>query len=266
MDIDNPITQWRPTINPYLRAAHLLKERIQWDLNPESYRSRAKLRAWRDRFAGQRAVILCNGPSLNRVDFDMLRGTFCFGLNKINLLFERTSFRPDCVVAINQLVIEQNADFFNETALPLFLKRSGARYVRSRTNVSFLDTAKIQKFARDVSVSLYESNTVTFVALQLAFHMGFRKVALVGADHNFATKGPSNQVAVSGEVDESHFDPRYFSGGQKWELPDLFQSEVGYQMAVEAFEAFDGVVVNCTDGGRLEIFQRLPLSTFLEKD
>lgn len=263
MNSDDPLTQLRPAINPYLRAAHLLSARLKWDINPESFRSRAKLRRWAGRYPGQSAVILCNGPSLNKVDFDALRGIFCFGLNKINLLFERTSFRPNCVTAINRFVIEQNADFFNETDLPLFLNRTGTGLVRSRSNVAFLDTCGIQKFARDVSISVYESNTVTFVALQLAFHMGFREVALVGADHNFATKGPANKVAISGNVDESHFDPRYFSGGQRWELPDLFQSEVGYTMARDVYAAFGGRVVNCTDGGKLDVFDRMPLGAFL---
>lgn len=262
-DIEDPLTQMRPTTNPYARAFNLVCERIGWDLRPESFRSRRKLRWWKDRYQGGKAVILCNGPSLNKVDFSSLEGTFTFGLNKINLLFDRTGFRPSCVTAVNRLVIEQNAEFFNSTELPLFLNSAGIERVRPRPNVAFLQSTMIQKFSRDVSMSVYESHTVTFVALQIAFHMGFREVALVGADHNFATKGPANKVAVSGEKDESHFDPRYFSGGQKWELPDLFQSEVGYTMARDTYAAFGGRVVNCTEGGKLEVFDRMPLNHFL---
>lgn len=264
-DLDDPLTQMRATTNPYARAFNLARERLGWDLRPEAYRSRRKLRMWKDRHQGGKAVILCNGPSLNNVDFDSLTGTFTFGLNKVNLLFDRTGFRPSCVTAVNRLVIEQNAEFFNGTELPLFLNSAGMKHVLPRPNVAFLHSTTIQKFSRDVSMSIYESHTVTFVALQIAFHMGFREVALVGADHNFATKGPANMVAVSAEKDESHFDPRYFSGGQKWELPDLFQSEVGYTMARETYAAFGGRVVNCTHGGKLEVFDRVALTSFLEE-
>ncbi len=90
-------------------------------------------------------------------------------------------------------------------------------------------------------------------------------MTFVGADHNFATKGPANQTVVSGEKDESHFDPRYFSGGMQWQLPDLFQSEVAYTMARDAYAAFGGQVVNATDGGKLEVFERQDLSDFLRR-
>lgn len=265
MSADDPLIDARATINPYLRAASLVQQRLGWDLDPESWRSRNRLKQLRDRHPEGRAVILCNGPSLNRVDFSLLEGVFCFGLNKINLMFDRTPFRPNAVVAVNPFVIEQNAPFFNETDLPLFLSRVGRRQVRPRENVAFLDSANIPKFARDVSVSCFEGYTVTYVALQIAFHMGFRNVALVGADHNFATKGPANQTVVSGEKDESHFDPRYFSGGMQWQLPDLFQSEVAYTMARDAYAAFGGMVVNSTDGGNLEVFERLDLKRFVGK-
>lgn len=260
----DPLLSSRATINPYRSAAGLVLGRLGWDLNPESWRSRARLQALKDTRSGERAVILCNGPSLNRVDFDLLKGVFCFGLNKINLMFDRSDFRPDAVVAVNPFVIEQNADFFNSTDLPLFISSVGLGQVRPRRNVAFLQSANVPRFARDVSISCYEGYTVTYVALQLAFHMGFREVALVGADHTFASKGPANKTVTAGAVDESHFDPRYFSGGVQWQLPDLFQSEVAYTMARDAYAAFGGRVVNATDGGKLEVFDRMALQAFVK--
>lgn len=95
--------------------------------------------------------------------------------------------------------------------------------------------------------------------------MGFRHVALVGADHTFATKGAANQTVVSGDKDESHFDPNYFAGGMQWQLPDLFQSEVAYTMARDVYAAFGGAIVNATEGGKLEVFERHSFSAFLGK-
>jgi len=210
-------------------------------------------------------VVLCNGPSLLKVDFDLLQrsGVFCFGLNKINLLFDKTPFRPSCVVAVNPLVLEQNASFYNQTDLPIFLDSHASRFVRGRNNVGFLHSNVFPIFARDCSLSLFQGYTVTYVALELAFHMGFRQVALVGADHNFAVKGAANKTVVSGEKDESHFDPNYFAGGMKWQLPDLFQSEVAYTMARDMYAAYGGRVVNATKGGNLEVFSREQLFQFL---
>jgi hypothetical protein len=263
----DPLLLQRPALNPYRIGAGMIWHQLKWDLQPEAWRSRGELRRWRDRYRGQKAVVLCNGPSLLKVDFEALsrRNVFCFGLNKINLLFARTDFRPSCVVAVNRFVIDQNSDFYNETALPLFLSRYGISKVRSRGNVAFLSPSGFPMFSRDCSVAVFEGYTVTFVALQLAFHMGFRDVTLVGADHDFATKGPANLTVVSGRQDESHFDPNYFAGGVKWQLPDLFQSEVAYTMARDMYAAHGRRVVNSTDGGKLEVFDRVGLQTFLDE-
>lgn len=260
---DNSLGRLRPTINPYRHAASAVAERLRWDLRPESWRSRRGLRRWRDRHEGRKAVVLCNGPSLLKTDFSLLEGVFTFGLNKINLLFERSTLRPSCVVAVNPFVIEQNAGFYNETELPLFLDSGATGHVRRRPNVLFLHSGRQVKFARDCSVSIYQGHTVTFVALQLAFHMGFREVALVGCDHSFSSKGPPNEVVTAGEKDPDHFDPNYFAGGVKWQLPDLVQSEAAYVLARDTYEAFGRRIVNATEGGALEVFPRTGLAEFL---
>jgi len=264
-DIEVPILAGRPALNPYLTAAYEIVNRLKWDIQPESWRSRAKLHRRKDEYAGQKAVILCNGPSLLKTDFDLLQssGVFTFGLNKINLLFDKTNFRPSCIVAVNPFVIEQNAQYFGETKIPLFLDTYALKYVKNRPNTIFLHSSNINKFARNCSISIFQGYTVTFVALQLAFHMGFKSVALVGCDHNFAVKGPANETVISGEKDESHFDPNYFAGGVKWQLPDLFQSEVSYVMAKNMYEADGRSIINATHEGKLEIFKRELLEDFL---
>jgi hypothetical protein len=166
---------------------------------------------------------------------------------------------------VNPFVIEQNVTFFNDTDLPLFLDSAALtkRWVRPRENVIYLHSSSEQGFARDCSISIHQGRTVTYVALQLAFHMGFDSVALVGADHTFAAKGPANKTVEAGEQDESHFDPNYFAKGVKWQLPDLFESEVAYERARHVYAAHDRAVYNCTEGGALEIFERRTLGEFL---
>lgn len=258
------------TINPYRRIFSSVLEsipdvidRMAWDVRPASRRSRRALRSVRSKYSGQTAVIMCNGPSLNKVDFQLLNGVFTFGLNKINLLFERTDFRPDAIVSINRHVIEQNRDFFSKTDIPLFLSSKSEKLVVTGENVIYLHTAHQKKFATDVSMSVAEGGTVTYVALQLAFHLGFQRVGLVGCDHSFASAGRANSSIIAGAVDKDHFDPRYFSNGVTWQLPDLDSSEIAYILARSAFAAAGRELVNCTVGGRLDVFPRRTLCEFI---
>ena len=263
VDAKDPLVTQRPSLNPYIFGASLVLQRLRWDRRLESWRSRAKVRKWKDKYKGKKAVILCNGPSLLETDLGMLEGTFTFGLNKINLLFDKSSFRPSCIVAVNPFVIEQNAGFYNATDIPLFLDSHGFGLVSARRTVCFLQTSGQPGFARDCSWSINQGHTVTYIAMQLAFHMGFHEVALVGCDHNFSTKGNANEVAVADDVDTNHFDPNYFAGGVKWHLPDLFESEVAYTRAKNMYQAFGRRIVNSTEGGKLDVFQREGLADFL---
>ncbi|NJK51635.1 MAG: DUF115 domain-containing protein [Leptolyngbyaceae cyanobacterium SU_3_3] len=254
-----------PSSNPYRFSAATIINRLAWDLKIQSWRSRKKLQKLRNQYCTQKAVILCNGPSLLKSDLHLLDNVFTFGLNKINLLFEKSSFRPSCIVSVNPLVLEQNADFYNKTSIPLFLDSAGTNIVRSRENVVFLHSSMQSKFSRDVSISLFYGYTVTYVAMQLAYHMGFEKVALIGCDHNFSTKGVANSTVVAGSQDKNHFDPKYFADGVKWQLPDLAQSESAYAMAKNAYELTGRHILNATEGGCLEMLPRVSLSEFVKE-
>ena len=52
-------------------------------------------------------------------------------------------------------------------------------------------------------------------------------------------------------------------GGMKWQLPDLFESEVWYGRARQMYAAHDREIINCTSGGKLEVFKRETLEEFL---
>lgn len=258
----------RPTVNPYRKAAGLLLGRLAWDVDPRSWQARRRLGALRDTHRGEKAVIMCNGPSLLKVDFDRLSasGVHTIGLNKINLLYDRTNHRPASIVSVNPLVIEQNLAFFNQTEMPLFIDSKAAwKGLKTRRNVHYLHSTGVHgSFARDVSMSLFQGHTVTYVALQVAYHLGFHEVALVGCDHSFSTKGPPNKTVQAGGSDPDHFDPNYFAGDMKWQLPDLLESEMAYLKAFQVYEESGRRLYNCTDGGKLEILPRKTLAEFLD--
>jgi hypothetical protein len=101
---------------------------------------------------------------------------------------------------------------------------------------------------------------VTFVALQLAYHMGFREVILLGLDHRFSAKGRPNRVAIRPDSpDRDHFHPDYFPKGARWQLPDLRRSELAYAEARTAFENDGRRIVDATPDGGCTVFERRDL-------
>jgi len=104
---------------------------------------------------------------------------------------------------------------------------------------------------------VWEGATVTNVTLQLAFHMGFQQVILIGVDHNYTALGKPNSTVVSQGDDPNHFSPSYFGKGFRWQLPDLDTSEVGYVMARDAYRKAGREVLDATIGGKLTIFPKV---------
>ena len=113
------------------------------------------------------------------------------------------------------------------------------------------------RFSTDARGRVWESATVTNVALQLAFHMGVEKVILIGVDHNFTSKGEANKTVVSEGDDPNHVSPNYFGKGVKWQLPDLDTSEIGYALARDAYKKAGREVLDATVGGKLTIFRKV---------
>lgn len=98
---------------------------------------------------------------------------------------------------------------------------------------------------------------MTYVALQLAFHMGFSQVILIGVDHHYTSTGRPNTTVVSQGEDRDHFHGDYFGKGFRWQLPDLETSERAYRMARTAYERSGRQVLDATIGGRLNVFPKV---------
>ena len=235
--------------------------------SPARRRSARRLRALRGRHTGERCFILGNGPSLRRTDLSLLQNEVTFGLNRIYLLFPELGFTTTYFVSVNTLVIEQCAAEIQALPMPKFVTWRARPWLRAGPDLIFVDTdyEGPPEFAREVSGRVFEGSTVTYVALQLAYHMGFDEVILLGVDHHFAAQGPANATVVSTGDDPDHFAPGYFGRGFRWQLPDLEASERAYRLARQAFEADGRRVLDATIGGKLEVFPRVDYNRLLRE-
>jgi hypothetical protein len=210
-----------------------------------------------------------NGPSLRYTDLSWLRHEFTFGLNRIYLAFASLGFETSCLVSVNDLVIGQCAPEMQALLIPRFFSWRSRRFIGGGSRGSELPTFlyttyESPKFARNAGGRLWEGATVTYVALQLAFHMGFQQVILVGVDHQFSTLGQANRTVVSDGDDPNHFSPAYFGKGFRWQLPDLETSEIAYTMAREAFRSAGREVIDATVDGKLTVFPKADYNSLFQ--
>lgn len=216
-----------------------------------------RLMEFQDIHQGEDCFILGNGPSLNQTDLSQLEGKFVFGLNKIYLIEETQKVDLSYIVAVNPLVIEQSAEPYRSMKIPVFVAKNGADSAHlSGSNILHIRHGGEMNFCRYMNGDFGEGYTVTYVALQIAFAMGFQRVFLVGVDHSFQQSGAANEEQVMGHDDPNHFHPDYFKG-QKWNLADLEGSEVAYHNTLFQFRRAEREVYDATIGGKLTIFPKL---------
>ncbi|NQT03917.1 MAG: DUF115 domain-containing protein [Planctomycetes bacterium] len=218
------------------------------------------LMQYKDKYRGQRCVIIGNGPSLNNTDLSLLKNEYTFGLNKIHLLFDRVEWRPSFYVSVNPFVIQQSAQqILNEIPGLKFLDFVSFKYLPYNENTVHLLSLNGKGFSTDPSEGVFQMHTVTYVAMQLAYYLGFDEVFLVGVDHSFnaVNSGQPDQVVVQNDYDTDHFDPNYFAKGQQWNLPNLKGSEEGYRIAKTTFEKANKKIYDATAAGRLSVFEKV---------
>jgi hypothetical protein len=268
------MTNWRTTIKnffppslwqPISETRYALQRAVQYPaayLHPWRRASIARLQALKDTHKGKRCFIIGNGPSLKNTDVSLLKDEYTFGMNRIYLAFPDWGFQTSYLVCVNSLVIEQVYQDFQALKMPKFFSWRSRHllYPEGAPDdwTHFLFTTYTgPRFSPDAVGRLWEGATVTNVCLQLAFHMGFSQAILIGVDHSFAAKGKPNTTVVSQGDDQSHFDPKYFGKGFRWQLPDLDTSEQGYWLARQAYETEGRQVVDATIGGQLEVFPKV---------
>ncbi len=226
-------------------------------LHPWRRDSIRQLNGLKDSRRGERCFILGNGPSLRQTDLSRLRTEYTIGMNRIFLAFPEMGFVTSYYLAVNDLVIEQSAEEIQRIEASRFISWRSRRWVPPQDGLYYLHTTYSGAcFATHAAKRLWEGATVTYVALQLAFHLGFDEVILIGVDHSFVTSGKPNTTVVSQGEDPNHFHPAYFGKGFRWQLPDLETSEQAYWMARRAYERHGRRVIDATIGGKLRVFER----------
>ncbi|NEO46635.1 MAG: DUF115 domain-containing protein [Moorea sp. SIO4A3] len=209
--------------------------------------------------------IIGNGPSLNKLNLSFLNNYYTFGLNKIYLIFDKVNLNISYHVAVNSLVIEQSAKEFENFKCPSFLSAIAADKVVDKSDhiYKIFTAGSPFIFQTDASKFICEGATVTYVAMQLAFYMGFKRIFLIGVDHNFTAVGNPNEKQFLKGDDTNHFTPAYF-GNKEWHLPDLEYSELAYHFARFNFNRSGREIYDATVDGKLQIFPKITFEEALD--
>lgn len=210
------------------------------------------------KFKSRPMLIVGNGPSLNNTPLDRIKEDIVsIGMNKINLLYETSSWRPDIIVCVNGLVIRQNKDYFNKTEAVLIVPvKAFYLGVKPRANIIYVNLKDEEKVEINIEKYVSIGCTVTFTALQIAAYLNPKSVSIVGVDHSFVyDKGVDHEIKKLEGDDVNHFSKDYFKN-HYWGIPNLKGSEKLYQLSKDYFQSQDIPIKDYTVNGKLRIFEK----------
>lgn len=219
----------------------------------------SSLKQFKGIHCGKRCFIVATGPSLTEKDYNRLSGEYTIGVNGLCLWFNDDIAETDYFVISDDDVyrrVESKLKILKKTQIFISERVKKTTNVDVRFNVfpvniwnRFIANTFKKKMSNDISVCSYDEETVVFHAIQLALHLGFSEIYLIGTDCNYRQK--KKYAADHGkEVDINLGDKML----QSYEVVKLYQERFGFN------------IYNATRGGMLEIFPRVCLEEILEEN
>ena len=276
---------WVLPYNPYVRLLNRQRRREEAARFEREFghlqRLAAANAALKDRHQGQRAFILCNGPSTLQQNLAPLSGELVFSVSSgyLHPDYDRIKPRYHCIPQITYgRMTEQdvmawfrevhqrtgNAEIFLSATEENFVRRHGLfpgrtlHYLFLHENFDHLGSRDIP----DISTAIPGVQSVPIMGLMVGLYMGFKDLYLLGTEHSeFVTrryvysfeptvlKGKDLSTTPAGEVTTSRYDD-FQSLGRLWRQ---------YRTLREIAEANDARIWNATAGGELDEFPRVTL-------
>lgn len=217
---------------------------------------------------GESCFIIGNGPSLTVDDLDVLKekDIDSFAANRIYLIFDKTLWRPTYFVNTDPVMIkdvlsEVNAIEVKDKFIPLqnkFFQNTpvkGAHYFYLNGDRS---KDPEEGFSLDCTSAVNELSTVTIASIQLAIHMGYRYIYLIGVDHNFDNiiLDDGKKVVIDNSV-KNHFIEGYDDDVSSEVVHNIGVTTRGY-MKIEKFAKSHSInIYNASRQTKLDVFERV---------
>jgi len=221
-----------------------------------------KIEDFKNRYLGQRVFIVGNGPSTTPEILDQIKssGWATFGMNRIGMIFPRTSWRPKFYIGTTSAIndpMHRPDNLAGIRSSEIAFCCDGYKIYLDEDiddNVIYLYCSQLEDWlgkhkeanddfwSDDIAKRLSKYGATAFPAMQVAAYLGLNPIYLIGCDAGY--KPP-----IDG-VDPSHFDPQY----RPWHAyPSYENLNLGMQRAHEIAQV-------AADRLGIEIFNISPIS------
>lgn len=224
---------------------------------------------------GESCFIIGNGPSLTAEDLTALHnaGIASFAVNRIFRIFPQTPWRPTYYVNTDHVLIRDMLEDVNrldrsEKFIPLQdryyhnIKVKKAHYF-FRNDLRERDGE--DGFHLDCTEQVNTRGTVTIDCMQLAMHMGYRHIYLIGVDHNFDKVITENGEVIIDPSVKNYFCEGYDDDVANEVVHDLGTTTKAYMDVKKFIDKYDVHIYNASRQTKLQVFPRVTFEEALRQ-
>lgn len=222
---------------------------------------------------GRDAVIIGMGPSFQKEDVERFKGYLTFACNKIFLMEDESSWRPDFYSVSDFLVAENNAEaILNYKGTAKFLHPAVVKCCPDLKGMSKLRVDAQRNFKQapapfnhnPISGLIQGGGTVLASLIQMAYWAGCKNIYVVGLDFSFSggvkteEKTDTGDQVILSEGEVNHFHPNYRQSGETWTTPKYEIMQEGFLYARKALEAKGVRLINASRRTKLDVLEHIP--------
>lgn len=218
---------------------------------------------------GKIGFLMGNGPSVKIEDLEQIANTesiITFAANRIHLIYDNTSYRPDYIISSDQQVIDdfgQEMVNNNPSHSIFFASHLKPNQLKGEYTWLKLKNGRPFKFSEEIQKKVMSGGGSLNVALQIGYHMGIREFYLYGVDHSFKFDKIKSKNGNDAKGEGNHFIKGYRSG-KTWQAPRVDLIEETFKKMDLKLRENGGYLINATNGGKLEVLEREGLNQVLE--
>lgn len=255
-------------------------------LNAEEKAMLAKNSVFKNKHAGKRCFILGTGSSVGIMDLTVLANEITIGMNEFHLHPDFAKIRPSYMVfsgfGIHNVPMEKqlswypsygqtikgiSTPFINIVDYPMI----DSRGLLSENDVHYFHVGhsftELPKKGIDLTKSIFASQSVGALSIQIALYMGFSEIYLVGFDHDWLLRmfdhkpthfyKHDNSILYKNVNEVSGISVSYEAGS----LVTLFGN---YSSLKEHAHKGGTHIFNATVGGMLDVFPRVSFESLFQ--
>lgn len=234
----------------------------------------------RNKYADQPAVVICNGPSLNDIPTDFIASKVSIGCNGVYKNFDQWGFHTDFLMFEDIDQFEVRAPELGAVKGPIKMAAIYNAYAiadsrdflyfnapRRSGNWSYYFYSNVfPQFSKDFASVVHLGSTITFIMLQLAYHLGCNPVYVIGLDHDYGGLSADEHIVLEITnqnyhlIQKCHNLPDYYRIGDKFPMPRFDLMELAYAEALREFQLAGRQLLNASTRTKLTVLPRISLA------